>query len=86
MTQYTDSVERHKLMHKAEKWAKGVRSLHAHALDSMWYALDRKDGHVMDIEYNNGLVQRTIQETGEILYFGKQLQGDKLLDQYERKG
>lgn len=85
MTQYTDRVERQQLMQEAEEWAKGVTSIHAHALNSMYYAEDREDGSVIDIEYNNGVVQRTISETGEIIYFGEQLKGEELLRQYIRK-
>ena len=37
MSQYDERVERQRLKLKAEEWAKGVKSLHAHSLSSMWY-------------------------------------------------
>ena len=36
----------------------------------------------MDTEYNDGLVMREIRETGEIVYFGKSLEGDELLQHF----
>jgi hypothetical protein len=33
----------------------------------------------MDIEYNNGVVQREIKETGETVFFGEPVTGDDLL-------
>lgn len=86
MGQYTDRVDRQRDMLEAEKWAKGVKSLHAHSLDSMAYAIGRKDGRVCDIQYNSGLIERTIRATGEIIYFGKQLKGQDLLDTFSKAG
>tara|TARA_R110000803_G_scaffold90188_2_gene157486 strand:+ start:1774 stop:2034 length:261 start_codon:yes stop_codon:yes gene_type:complete len=85
MTQYDDRVERQRLMLEAKEWQKGVQSLHAHSLDSMAYASGRKDGSVLDISYNDGLVKREIRETGETVYFGKRLTGNELLNDYQRK-
>jgi hypothetical protein len=51
----------------------------------MGYAEDRKDGSVLDICYNDGLVEREIRETGETVYFGKRLTGEELLRDYQRK-
>ena len=44
MTQYNDRVEQQRLKIEAETWAKGVKSVHAHSLTSLWYAEDREDG------------------------------------------
>ena len=52
MGQYDDRVERQRIKLEAEEWAKGIKGLHAHSLDSMWYALGRSDGSVFDIQYN----------------------------------
>ena len=86
MTQYEDRVERQRLKLKAEEWAKGVKSLHAHSLSSMWYddrPQDTEDGKtVMDKEYNNGLIERTL-SNGEVYVFTKyELRGDDLIGAY----
>ena len=84
MTQYDKRVEKQRLMIKAKKWQNGINSLHAHALNSMAYAEGRIDGSVMDITYNDGLIKREIQDTGEVVYFGKRLTGDELLDDFSK--
>ena len=50
----------------------------------MLYDNRNNDGSVMDIEYNNGVVQRTIKSSGEIIYFGEALTGQALVDSYIR--
>ena len=85
MTQYNERVEKQRLMLEAKEWQKGIASLHAHSLDSLGYAEGRKDGSVLDICYNDGLVEREIRETGETVYFGKRLTGEELLRDYQRK-
>ena len=79
MTQYDDTVDRQRRLILAEKWAKGVKTLHAHSLTSLWYDDRGNDGSVMDTEYNDGLVMREIRSTGEIVYFGEPVTGDELL-------
>tara|TARA_B100001057_G_scaffold412891_1_gene429208 strand:- start:248 stop:520 length:273 start_codon:yes stop_codon:yes gene_type:complete len=86
MTQYEDRVENQRLKLKAEEWAKGVKSLHAHSISSMWYddrPEDTSDGkRVMDLEYNNGIVERTL-SNGEVYVFTKyELRGDDLIGAY----
>lgn len=87
MTQYDDRVERQRLLLEAEEWAQGVASLHAHSLSSMWYDTrpqDTQDGKgVVDKQYNSGLIERTLQD-GSVVYFGKELEGDELIDAYTR--
>jgi len=88
MTQYTKSVERQKIMMEAEDWAKSVKSIHAHSLNSMHYddrPEDTIDGQcVTDTEYNSGVVERS--QNGRLIHtFGKKLTGQALLDEYERK-
>ena len=85
MTQYTEQVENQKAMFAAEAWAKGVSSLHAHSLDSLAYAEGRTDGSVLDICYNSGLIKREIRSSGKVVWFGKRLSGQDLLDEYQRK-
>ena len=86
MTQYDEKVEQQRLKMEAEEWAKGVKTLHAHSLDSMWYDTrpqDTADGKtVVDTQYNNGTIKRDILSTGEVFIFGKALTGAELVDAY----
>ena len=79
MTQYNETVDRQRGLILAEEWASGVKSLHAHSLTSCWYDTRGNDGSVLDIEYNNGVVQREIKETGETVFFAEPLKGHDLL-------
>ena len=87
MGQYNDRVERQRILLEAEKWAKDVKCMHAHSLNSMWYDTrpqDTEDGKgVLDVEFNSGLIKRTTHD-GSIVYFGKELKGDELIDAYTR--
>lgn len=87
MGQYDDRVERQRLLLAAEEWAKTVRSVHAHSLNSMWYDTrpqDTEDGKsVMDIQYNSGLIERKTDD-GYTVCFGKELKGDELIQEYSR--
>ena len=87
MGQYNDKVERQRLLLEAEEWAQGVASLHAHSLSSMWYDTrpqDTEDGKsVIDKQFYSGLIERTCDD-GSIVYFGKELKGDELIDAYTR--
>jgi len=89
MTEYDGRVERQRLLLEAEEWANGIKSLHAHSLNSMWYdnrPQDTEDGkHVVDKQYNNGLIQRTLND-GTTVYFGEELVGDELVRAYVRGG
>jgi len=85
MTQFNDRVEKQRLKIEAEEWAKGVKSLHAHSLTSLWYDKEREDGSVLDIQYNDGRVKREIQSTGETIILGTQLIGEDLVEQYVRE-
>ena len=87
MTQYDDRVERQRLLLEAEEWAQGVASLHAHSMSSMWYDTrpqDTEDGKsVIDKQFYSGLIERTLDD-GTKVYFGKELEGDELIDAYTR--
>ena len=87
MSQYDSRVEKQRLKIEAEEWAKGVKSLHEHSLDSMHYdnrPQDTEDGkNVMDIEFNDGSVKRTLQN-GEVVILGKALRGKEVLNQFIR--
>ena len=43
MTQYEELVEKQRIKIEAEKWASGIKCIHSHSSDSMWYASDRSD-------------------------------------------
>ena len=86
MSQYNDVVERQRDLLEAEKWSTGVKSLHFHSLKSMWYDTHPEDsdmGMVMDVEYNNGVIKRTLKDD-TVRIFGEELSGEKLLDEYKR--
>ena len=82
MSEHDKVVDRQRRLLSAEKWARGVKTLHAHSLTSLWYDDRGNDGSVMDTEYNDGLVMREIRKTGEIVYFGKSLEGNELLQHF----
>jgi len=86
MTQYDERVEeqRHKI--EAEEWAGKVKSVHAHSLDSIWYddrPEDTAEGtrNVVDIEFNDGSVRRTL-DNDQVIIMGVQLTGQDLIDSY----
>lgn len=89
MTQYDNEVERQRIILEAEEWAKGVKSIHVHSFNSMWYDDHPEDTDgtprktVTDIEYNNGLVVRS-RNGKQIRKFGVILKGDALIQQYEK--
>ena len=69
------SVERAKEI-AAEEWAKGVRAIHIHRLNSMWYEPEpdvAKDQSVTDIEYNDGRITRNHKEIVPSTFTGKAL-------------
>lgn len=89
MTEYKEAVKKQAKLLAAEEWAQGVKGMHAHSLNSMWYdnrPQDTEDGKsVLDIEYNNGLIKRKLNDGTEV-YFGKELKGDELIYEYEKAG
>tara|TARA_E500000081_G_scaffold82337_1_gene83700 strand:- start:1326 stop:1655 length:330 start_codon:yes stop_codon:yes gene_type:complete len=88
MGQYDERVEKQRIKLAAEDWAKGVKSLHAHSLSSMWYdnrPQDTENGKtVMDKEYNNGLVERTLSNGETFLFTKYELRGDDLISAYSQ--
>tara|TARA_B110000438_G_scaffold255556_1_gene262426 strand:+ start:276 stop:539 length:264 start_codon:yes stop_codon:yes gene_type:complete len=82
MTQYNNRVEEQRLKLEAEEWAGGVKSLHGHSLNSLWYADGRSDGSVLDIMYNDGSIERQINSTGETVILGERLTGQDLVNSY----
>ena len=65
MTEYSEAVERQKILIEAEKWAKQINQIHFHSLTSMYYDTVEtkeeliKNGPVTDTTYNSGLIIRT---------------------------
>ena len=86
MTQYDDRVEQQRLKIEAEEWSKGVKTLHAHSLSSMWYddrPQDTENGkRVIDKEYNNGLVERTLANGETFLFTEFELKGADLISAF----
>jgi len=86
MTQYTDQVERHGALLKAQEWAKGVTHIHVHSLTSMWYdesPEDTEEGAVTDVQYNSGIIKR-FKDGKVIRTFGKMPSDDALLANWDR--
>ena len=87
MTQYDERVEMVRQRQAAEAWANGVKCLHSHQIKSMWYddrPQDTDDGPVMDVQYNDGRIKRTIINTGKVVMMGKQITGEDLVYEYSR--
>ena len=91
MTQYSAVVEEQRERTEAEAWGKKVYSLHSFNSDNtnMWYDRSRengkRDGRVMDVLYNSGLIKREIRSTGKIVYIGKRDTGNSLLSRFRRR-
>ena len=89
MTQYMERVYQQKLKLEAEQWANTPKSLHSHQLKSMWYddsPQDTDEGPVLDVQYNDGRIERTIMKTGEKVTFGESITGEELIYEYQRNG
>lgn len=88
MTEYTDEVEKVRIMREAEEWAKGTSGIHSHSFSSMHYddrPQDTADGKsVTDVEYNTGVIKR-YQNGVHIHTFGHEAKGDELYDLYTRR-
>ena len=91
MTQYDEKVQRQKERLEAIEWGKGVKDLHTFNSDdcNMWYDKEpdengKRDGRVIDLRFNNGLIKRTITETGEVYIIGEEIKGKSLINEYIR--
>lgn len=87
MGQYADKVEKQRLMLEAEEWAEGIKHVHTHSINSMWYDTRPEDTEggrmVTDYAYNDGIIKRT-RNGVPIWFFGTKLKGEDLLDAYLR--
>ena len=88
MSEYDDVVDKQRVIIEAEKWAKGVKGIHAHSLTSLWYETnpDRtgNDLSVIDIEFNDGVIEREYIKTGKVESIGEHLTGQALYDEFGR--
>ena len=89
MSEYNDVVHRQKVILEAEIWAKGVATIHAHSLTSMYYETrpDRTGDELMvlDIEFNDGVIEREYLRTGKKETIGTHLTGQELYEAFSRK-
>jgi len=88
MTEHSEKVERQRLLLEAEEWAEGIKDIHIHSISSMWYDDKPEDTannkNVTDTTFNSGLIKR--EQDGKVLrYFGEQLKGDELINEYQKK-
>jgi len=87
MTQYDETVEIQRQKIAAEDWAAKVRAIHAHSIGSMYYdnrPEDTEDGKsVIDVEYNSGIIERTLNPSGEKFIFTKyEMKGEDLISAF----
>ena len=87
MTEYSEMIKNKKQELRAEEWARGVQHIHVHSLKSMWYETrpqDTDSGNVIDITYNDGTIERELQN-GAIVYMTQnKLTGKALVDAWEK--
>ena len=86
MSEHDELVQRQRNLLNAEEWAKGIRTIHSHKINSMYYddrPEDTADSAVTDKEFNNGVIQRY--KNGKLIHtFGEALKGQALIDSYMR--
>jgi hypothetical protein len=87
MGQYDEIVERQRRKIAAEDWALKVKSVHAHSVNSMWYDTrpeDTENSNVLDIEYNSGRIERTLDSGEKFIFTDYELKGDELLSAFSQ--
>lgn len=86
MGEYTDAVERQRLLLAAEEHRDTVVNMHMHRLKSMWYdnrPQDTDEGSVTDITYMDGRIERTLLNGDKVLLVeGKT--GDDLIQEVSK--
>lgn len=85
MTEYTESVKRQALLLEAEIWADGIAGIHVFDTRKVTMAYDEylDDGNVVDTTFNDGRIER--RKDGKLIrILGEKLEGDALIDKYER--
>ena len=71
MTEFTDKVEKQRLLHDVEEWSKGIKYVHAH------------DG-VVETKFNNGDIEYKDTATGKITWQRQQATKDTLVNKFLR--
>jgi len=86
MTQYDDRVREHDLKMKAEAWGKRVKDIHTFSTKTttVWYEERPEDGRVMDIRYNNGVIERHLLSSNKVVYMGKKAEKLNLLEAFQK--
>ena len=82
MTQYQELVLERAKQIAAEDWAKGIKDMHSHRINSMWYEPHPnivKHRNVLDITYNDGRITRD-----EVEIVPSQYKGKELVHQWEK--
>jgi hypothetical protein len=88
MGQYDEIVERQRQKIAAEDWAAKVKAIHAHSLGSMYYDTrpeDTEDGKsVLDVEYNSGRIERTLDSGEKFIFTNYELKGEELISAFSQ--
>jgi hypothetical protein len=88
MGQYDEIVERQRQKIAAEDWAEKARAVHAHSINSMWYDNRPEDTennkNVLDVEYNSGRIERTLDSGEKFIFTDYELKGDELLSAFSQ--
>ena len=88
MTQYDERVDMQKKILLAEEYRDKPKWVHAHSLTSMWYETEKtaKDAvkGVLDVQYMDGRIERTISKTGKKYLIPKGMTGEELVQEDTR--
>jgi len=88
MTQYDERVDMQKKILLAEEYKDQPKWVHAHSLTSMWYETEKtaKDAvkGVLDVQYMDGRIERTISKTGKKYLIQKGMTGEELVQEVTR--
>ena len=86
MTQYRELIERKRKQLAAEEWANGIKSIHSHKMNSMWYDTrpqDTKHFAVTDTQYNDLSIERRLHNGALVFFNEEKLTGEALVDAWE---
>ena len=87
MTEFSDIVEKQRVILEAENLRDTVENIHLHGLSSMWYdnrPQDTEDNKmVTDITYMDDRIERTLPD-GTIILMQQGLKGEEWLRKVER--
>ena len=72
MTEYTEKVERQRLLQEVEKWSKGIKYIHY-------------NNGVRETKYNNGDIQFLNKKTGNTTWKRKRATKRTLIDKFLRR-